>query len=125
MRRSFAEGLSYRQQSQSLTDLDVIKLATSHASARTLLLSFVLAAVAIRLFFWWYTQATWEDALTTALHSENFHSGLGLTHYKVDDPAPVHGFTSPISVLIPLVGDGFEIGFGITLQKVFSVLALR
>src|SRR5262245_49493102 len=68
------------------------------------LLALISVSLAVRLIFWWYTGATWEDALITTLHSENFHSGLGLTHFKIDDPRPVHGFTSPISVLVPLVG---------------------
>jgi hypothetical protein len=122
MRSSLANQPSCRQQTQSQTAPDTLTPAISHVRARAFLLAFVVAAAAIRLFFWWYTQSTWEDALTTTLHSENFHSGLGLTLYKVDDPAPIHGFTSPISVLIPLVGDWFQIGFGITLQKIFSVL---
>src|SRR5215207_7187547 len=63
------------------------------------IVSVAIGAAAIRLFFWAYTGSLWEDALITVLHSENAVSGLGLTHFKIDDP-PVHGFTSPLSVLV-------------------------
>ena len=70
----------------------------------------VLLAVALllRLFFWRHTQRTWEDALITVLHVENFWAGLGLTHVKPGE-APLHGFTSPLSVLVPLLA-GFVDG---------------
>ncbi len=79
-------------------------------------------AVAIRLFFWAYTGRNWEDALITVLHSENFVRGLGLTHYRAGE-LPLHGFTSPFSVLIPLVGDLFRPGFGLSLIKLVSAFA--
>jgi hypothetical protein len=86
-------------------------------------LALMALAVALRIFFWLYSHRTWEDALITVLHSENFHQGLGLTHYRVDETRPVHGFTSPLSVLIPLLGDWFHIGFGLTLLKLVSIPA--
>jgi len=79
-------------------------------------------AVALRFFFWWYTGRVWEDALITVLHSENFARGLGLTHYRVGQP-PLHGFTSPLSVLVPLIGDLFRVGFGLRLIKIVSAFA--
>jgi len=78
-----------------------------------------IAAVIIRFVFWKYTGRVWEDALITVRHSENFASGLGLTHSQPQ----LHGFTSPISVLIPLAGDLLNVGFGITLLKLVSALA--
>jgi hypothetical protein len=80
-------------------------------------------AVLLRLIFWVYTQRTWEDALITVLHSENFYHGLGLTHFRIDDPKPLYGFTSPISVLVPLLADRFHVGWGLPFQKLLSVLA--
>ena len=85
-------------------------------------LGIVLAAMALRVFFWVYTGRLWEDCLITTLHSENFWRGLGLTHWRPGQP-PLHGFTSPLSVLIPLAGDAFHIGAGIAVQKALSVLA--
>ena len=78
-------------------------------------------AVCIRLFFWMYTHRTWEDALITVLHSENAASGLGLTHVRVGEPR-IHGFTSPLSVLVPMAGDLIHVGLGLTLIKLVSAL---
>jgi hypothetical protein len=75
--------------------------------------------VLVRLFFWFYTGRTWEDALITLQHAENAARGLGLTHTPQAGP-PLHGFTSPLSVLIPLVGELIHRGFGITLLKLVS-----
>jgi len=87
------------------------------------LVGLMAAAFLLRLIFWVYTQRTWEDALITTLHSENFYHGLGLTHFKIDDPKPLHGFTSPISVLVPLLADRFHVGWGLPFQKLVSLLA--
>lgn len=87
------------------------------------LLGLMSAAVAVRLIFWIYTNRIWEDALITVLHSENFYRGLGLTHFRIDDPRPLHGFTSPISVLAPLLADRFHIGWGLPFQKLLSLFA--
>lgn len=83
---------------------------------------FALIAAGLRLCFWAYTGRVWEDALITTLHSENCVQGLGLTHYRPGDP-PLHGFTSPLSVLIPLVGDVLHLGWGIPFLKAVSVIA--
>lgn len=79
-----------------------------------------LFAVAVRLFFWYYTRRTWEDALITVQHAENAARGLGLTH----DPGvpPVHGFTSALSVLIPLLGEWVHRGLGLSLLKLVSAI---
>jgi hypothetical protein len=77
-------------------------------------------AILIRLFYWHYTDRTWEDALITVLHSENFVRGLGLTHLQPPGQPPLHGFTSPLSVLIPLVGDLVHVGWGVSFLKLVS-----
>ena len=87
------------------------------------LVGLMAAAFLLRLVFWIYTQRTWEDALITVLHSENFYHGLGLTHFRVDDPNPLYGFTSPISVLVPLLADRFHVGWGLPFQKLLSLFA--
>lgn len=87
---------------------------------RTLIL-IIVSAVLIRLFYWVYTGRTWEDALITVLHSENAVRGLGLTHVHPGEP-PLHGFTSPLSVLLPLAGDVIQVGFGLSLLKIVSAL---
>jgi hypothetical protein len=45
-----------------------------------------------------------------------------MTHFQIGEP-PLHGFTSPLSVLVPLVGDVFRVGFGIPFIKVVSAFA--
>lgn len=82
-------------------------------------LAIALAAVAIRFFFWWLTGRVWEDALITVLHSENLVRGLGLTHFRVREP-PLHGFTSPLSVLVPLMGDLVMPGYGLYWIRIVS-----
>lgn len=94
-------------------------------SGRTLLgigLAFAVVAVAVRAVFWAYTGRVWEDALITILHAENAVRGLGLTHFKVDEPR-IHGFTSPLSVLIPLVGEWIRPGFGLGFMRLASLVA--
>lgn len=81
-----------------------------------------LAAVVLRLVFHFHVDRSWEDALITVLHAENFWDGLGLTHFHQGQP-PVHGFTSPLSVLIPLAGDVFSRGQGLVFLKLVSAFA--
>lgn len=88
---------------------------------RRIILAIATAGCLLRLFFWAYTGRTWEDALITVLHSENAAVGLGLTHYH-PGYGPVHGFTSPVSVLIPLAADLFHPGWGLILLKAVSAL---
>jgi hypothetical protein len=80
------------------------------------------AGMLLRIIFWIYTQRYWEDALITCLHAENMASGLGLTHFRPGEP-PLHGFTSPLSVLVPLIGDLMHVGFGVEFLKLVSIPA--
>lgn len=79
-------------------------------------------AVVMRGVFWLFVDRYWEDALITCLHSENFVRGLGMTHVRPGEP-PLHGFTSPLSVLVPLVGDLMHVGFGLSFIKIVSMPA--
>lgn len=76
--------------------------------ANPLLLTFIIVAVVVRLAFWFYTQRVWEDSLITLTAARNVWEGHGLTHHA-SEPR-VHSFTSPISVLIPLIGIPFQAG---------------
>ena len=80
----------------------------------------IFGAVAIRLLCWFYTQRTWEDCLITVQHAENAARGLGLTH--VPGGPRLHGFTSPISVLIPLLGELVHPRLGTVLLRTVSAL---
>lgn len=83
----------------------------------------MIVAVVVRFIYWHYTHRTWEDALITVLHSENAASGLGLTHLQPPGEPPLHGFTSPLSVLLPLVGDLVHVGWGLPFLKLLSAFA--
>jgi hypothetical protein len=79
-----------------------------------------LLAMVVRVVFWLYTHRYWEDALITCLHAENFALGHGLTHVRPGEP-PLHGFTSPLSVLIPLMADLVHVGWGVDFLKLVSL----
>jgi hypothetical protein len=58
---------------------------------------FVIAACLICLGYSLYTNQTWEDALITLRHSENWLNGNGLTY---NPGTRVQGFSSPLSMLL-------------------------
>jgi hypothetical protein len=93
----------------------------NNRSIRSITLFFFVVAVIARAIFWWLTDRTWEDALITVLHAENAVNGLGLTHFRPGEP-PIHGFTSALSVLIPLVGEYIHHGAGLFSTKIVSLL---
>ncbi|MEM6651978.1 MAG: hypothetical protein AAF582_05220 [Pseudomonadota bacterium] len=72
-----------------------------------LVFAFIIVAFVVRLFFWAYTNRVWEDALITVLHAEYLFERGSLSHLRLDDQV-VHGFTSPISVLIPILGGALD-----------------
>jgi hypothetical protein len=80
---------------------------------------FIIAAVAVRIIHWSYTGRIWEDALITLTPAKNVWEGFGLTHHA-SEPR-VHSFTSPVSVLIPLIGEAF--GQGIVALRLCSLVA--
>jgi hypothetical protein len=61
------------------------------------LVAFFVVACLVGLGFSLYTQQIWEDALITLRFSENLLKGDGLVYNKGER---VHGFTSPINVLL-------------------------
>lgn len=73
-----------------------------------LLAVFIALALATRLTFWFYTGRVWEDALITITAARNVWEGFGLTHHS-SEPY-VQSFTSPVSILIPIVGELFHRG---------------
>ena len=83
-----------------------------------LLFLFIIIGLAIRIVFWIYTGRTWEDALITLTPARNAWEGFGLTHHA-SEPR-VHSYTSPISVLIPLLGEA--VGQGLFALKFASLV---
>jgi hypothetical protein len=78
--------------------------------------------VGLRLAFWAYTGRVWEDALITIAHARNAVAGLGLTHHA-GEPL-THGFTSALSVLIPLVGEAISRDGGLVVIRLVSLIAV-
>lgn len=58
---------------------------------------YVVVACLVCLAYTFYTNQTWEDSLITLRHGENLLKGDGLTFNPGER---VHGFTSPINVLL-------------------------
>ncbi|MEM7247291.1 MAG: hypothetical protein AAF533_18255 [Acidobacteriota bacterium] len=76
--------------------------ARSESSRRRLLLTVFLAATLVPLAFALFTQQVWEDYFITFRHSRNWALGQGLVHQPGET---IHGFTSPLNVLIPAIFD--------------------
>ena len=66
--------------------------------SRCQVLLFAAAAVVIPLSYSLYTNHLWEDFYITFRHSRNLCEGKGLLY---NPPERVHGFTSPLGVLLP------------------------
>src|SRR6202789_1294385 len=95
------------------------KFISNNIKLEPLFVLFAFFAAAIRIFFWVYTNRTWEDALITLTPAMNFWDGMGLTHHP-SEPR-VQSFTSPISVIVPIIGIPFMSGISFT--KLISIVA--
>src|SRR5437870_2754322 len=58
-------------------------------------------AAAVPLAYALYTHHAWEDYFITFRHSQNLCAGKGLVYTEGER---VHGFTSPLGVLLPALG---------------------
>src|SRR5258706_2464058 len=87
-----------------------------------MLVAFITAAVAVRVVFWVVSNRAFEDGLTTITHARNVPLGLGLVHHPGE--GNVHGFTSAIGVLIPLVGELIHEGSGLLAMRLASLVAV-
>lgn len=85
------------------------------------LLAAIALGLAVRVVFWAYTERRFEDGLITITHARNAAEGLGLTHHLGE--GPVHGFTSALSVLVPLPGELIAEGGGFTAIRLVSLAA--
>lgn len=93
----------------------------THSIWRThgIFIGLVLFAIILRVFFWLYTGRVWEDSLITLNNASNFWLGNGLTHHL--NEAKAQSFTSPIGLLIPLIGEA--VNQGLWLLRVSSLAA--
>lgn len=83
------------------------------------LLSFIVLATTLRLVFWIYTDRIWEDALITLNPARNLWEGHGLTHH-IPEPR-VYSFTSALSVIVLIIGEGF--GHAIAFDRIMSLVS--
>ena len=98
-------------------------VAKWHAYSREhwLLIAGVVVGVAARIAYWVYVHHDFEDALITDTHARNVVEGIGLTpNYAVGH---VQGFTSALSVLIPLIGEVIHQGSGLDAMPVASIIS--
>ncbi len=105
--------------------------ATAHARVPAAARAWVLAnpaasvivglGLAVRLLFWAVTGRQFEDGLITTTHAITAAEGHGLTHHLGE--GHIHGFTSPISVLVPLVGEVLHHGWGFSLLRLSALVA--
>jgi hypothetical protein len=78
---------------------------------------FGVLAVVIRVVFWACTHRVWEDAYITMAAVRNVWLGYGLTFQK--SQPHLFSFTSPLSVLIPLLPD--RVGQGLLAMRLSSL----
>ena len=70
--------------------------------------------------FWATTNRMFEDGLTTITHARNVPLGLGLVHHPGE--GHIHGFTSALGVLVPLVGELIHEGWGMAAMRIASLV---
>jgi hypothetical protein len=92
------------------------------ARREPLLLLFAAGGVLARVAFWAVTHRMFDDGLTTITHARNVPLGLGLVHHPGE--GNIHGFTSALGVLIPLVGELIHEGSGMVAMRLASLVAV-
>jgi hypothetical protein len=93
-----------------------------YARANPLLTVAIVAGVVIRIVYWAVTDRVLDDAYITVKHAKNVADGVGLTHH-LGEGGPVHGFTSVLSVLVPLPGELIAHGGGLIALRLVSLFA--
>jgi hypothetical protein len=95
--------------------------AVAWATQNPLLVAAIVAGIAARVVFWVITDRRLDDALITLKFDRNVADGVGLVHNLGD--GHVHGFTSALSVLVPLPGELIAAGGGLFLIRLVSLAA--
>lgn len=86
-----------------------------------LLIALTAAGLVARGVFWAMTDRRFEDGLITVAHARSVAEGIGLTHHPGE---PVtHGFTTALSVLIPIPGELIATGGGLVALRLVSLVA--
>ena len=89
--------------------------------AKPLLAGAIAAGLAARIVSRAVAGRVIDDALITIKHSKNAADGIGLIHNL--GYGHVHGFTSAISVLVPILGELVADGGGLVLIRLVSLAA--
>lgn len=89
--------------------------------ARPLLSGAIAAGLVARIVYWLVADRRLDDALITIKHAKNVADGIGLDHHLGE--GPVHGFTSVLSVLVPLPGELVADGGGLLVLRLVSLAA--
>lgn len=92
------------------------------ARANPILSGTIAAGLIARILYWLVSDQILDDALITIKHAKNVADGVGLTHHLGED-GPVHGFTSALSVLVPLPGELVADGGGLLMLRLASLAA--
>jgi hypothetical protein len=95
--------------------------ARTWVRASPLLVGAIAVGLAARIVFWAVTDRRLDDALITIKFDKNLADGFGLVHNLGD--GHVQGFTSALSVLVPLPGELVAPGGGMFLIRVVSLVA--
>lgn len=90
--------------------------------ANPVLVAAIAAGLIARVVLWAWTGRVIDDAYITIKHAKNLVDGLGLTHH-LGEEGPVHGFTSALSVLIPIPGEAIGSGGGLIVLRLTSLAA--
>jgi hypothetical protein len=98
-----------------------LETSTRWARKHWLLVAAIVVGLAARIVFWAATDRRIDDALITIKFDKNLADGVGLVHNLGDDR--VQGFTSALSVLVPLPGELIASGGGLFLIRLVSLAA--
>jgi hypothetical protein len=93
--------------------------AVTNARENPMLVTFIVAGLIARIVFWVVTDRKLDDALITIKFDKNLADGVGFVHNLGD--GHVHGFTSALSVLVPLPGELVYHGGGLLLIRLVSL----
>lgn len=87
--------------------------------ANWLLAAAIVAGLTARIVFWAVSDRRLDDALITLKFDKNLADGFGLVHNLGD--GHVQGFTSALSVLVPMPGELITAGGGLFLIRLVSL----
>lgn len=84
-----------------------------------MLVAFIVVGLIARIVFWAFTDRRLDDALITIKFDKNLADGFGLVHNLGE--GHVQGFTSALSLLVPMPGELIYHGGGLLLIRLVSL----